>query len=273
MSKIEYDPVKDRFAGIIRNSRPLRRIFYALLDLFFLRSWHIRNLLKTAGDEYEQNGEWQLLDAGCGFGQYDRFILNRFENVEVDAVDIKTDYLEDNKHFFQKEIESGRIHFGKLDLLSLEKNRAYDFALCVDVLEHIEQDQLVMNNLHQALKRGGTLLIHSPSHYSEGDAGGEDSFVGEHARTGYSKNDIQTKLNDAGFKRIKTHYTYGFWGHKAWVLSVKWPMIWFNRLGLAAVLPLLLYYPIVMPFCLFLNWIDLFTSNPKGNGIYAIARK
>ena len=273
MSKIEYDPVKDRFAGIIRNSRTLRRIFYVLLDLFFLRSWHIRKILKTAGDEYEQKGKWQLLDAGCGFGQYDRFILSWFENVEVEAVDIKTDYLEDNRHFFRREIESGRIHFDKLDLLSLKKNRAYDFALCVDVLEHIEQDQLVMNNLYQALKSGGTLLIHSPSHYSEGDAGGEDSFVGEHARTGYSKNDIQVKLNNAGFEHIKTHYTYGFWGHKAWVLSVKWPMIWFNRLGLAAVLPLLIYYPIVMPFCVLMNGVDLFSSNPKGNGIYAIARK
>ncbi len=38
MNKIAYDPVKDRFARIVRKSKKLRKIFYTLLDLIFLRS-------------------------------------------------------------------------------------------------------------------------------------------------------------------------------------------------------------------------------------------
>lgn len=273
MSKIAYDPVKDRFAGIIRNSRWLRRLFYFLLDLFFLRSWHIRRILKNRGSQFDEKGEWKLLDAGCGFGQYDRFILSKFNNVNVHSVDVKEDYLEDNRHYFQDEIKKKRIQFYEADLLGFSSDIKFDFIICIDVLEHIENDVNVMKNLQKCLKDGGYFLMHSPSHYSEEDADEDDSFVGEHARPGYSKEEITSKLNSAGFDSVKPHYTYGFWGHKAWVLSVKWPMIWFNKIKLFAAIPLLIYYPIVMPFCLLLNFADLFTKNEKGNGIYALAIK
>lgn len=272
MSKIAYDPVKDRFAGIIRNSRWLRRLFYFLLDLFFLRSWHIRRMLKKKGTELDQKGEWKLLDAGCGFGQYDRFILSQFKNVKVHSVDVKKDYLDDNRHYFRDNIKEERIRFYEADLLDFSPDTTFDMVICIDVLEHIEADVSVMENLQKCLKDGGYFLMHSPSHYSEEDADEDDSFVGEHARPGYSKEQITSKLESAGFDSVKPHYTYGFWGHKAWVLSVKWPMIWFNKLNLFAAIPLLIYYPIVMPFCLLMNFADLYTKNEKGNGIYALAR-
>lgn len=273
MSKIAYDPVKDRFAVIIRNSRVLRRIFYFLLDLFFLRSWHIQRILKETAAKLDQEKEWKLLDAGCGFGQYERFILSRFKNVKVHSVDVKEDYLEDNRHYFHDDIKKGRIEFYNADLLEFTSETKFDYIICIDVLEHIQDDVKVMRNLHNCLKEDGYFLMHSPSHYSEEDADEDDSFVGEHARTGYSKEEITSKLTSAGFETVKSHYTYGFWGHAAWVLSVKWPMIWFTNIKLLAVLPLLIYYPIVMPFCLLMNLADLFTKNEKGTGIYALARK
>lgn len=273
MSKIEYDPVKDKFSAIIQNSRLLRRIFYFLLDLFFLRSWHLRRVINQVGTPLDKNSEWNLLDAGCGFGQYDRFILEQFKNVKVESVDVKKDYLRDNQHYFSDEIQLGRIRFYPADLLEFESNQSFDMAICIDVLEHIEEDVRVMKNISAHLKQGGYFLMHSPSHYSEEDGDEDDSFVGEHARPGYSKEEISEKLEDAGLKPETVHYTYGFWGHKAWVMSVKWPMIAFNKLSLLAALPLLIYYPVVMPFCLLMNLADLYTKNEKGNGIYALARK
>lgn len=273
MSKIEYDPVKDKFSAIIKNSRFLRRVFYFLLDLFFLRSWHLRRLISKTGSSMDRQGKWNLLDAGCGFGQYDRFILSRFKNVSVDSVDVKTDYLRDNEHYFEKEVNRDRIRFYYTDLLRFETDKMFDMAICIDVLEHIEEDVQVMKNISSQLKEGAYFLMHSPSHYSEEDGDEDDSFVGEHARPGYSKEEISEKLRRAGFEPQKVHYTYGFWGHKAWVLSVKWPMIAFNKLGLIAAFPLLIYYPIVLPVSLLMNLTDLYTKNEKGNGVYALARK
>lgn len=273
MSKIEYDPVKDKFSDIIRNSWFLRRIFYFLLDLFFLRSWHLRRTIKSIGSKLDSAREWNLLDAGCGFGQYDRFILSSFDNVKVDSVDVKVDYLRDNKHYFKREVQRGRINFYPADLLEFQTDQKFDMAICIDVLEHIHEDVRVMKNVSNSLKQGGYFIMHSPSHYSEEDGDEEDSFVGEHARPGYSKTEITKKLNSAGLKPQKVHYTYGFWGHKAWVMTVKWPMLWFNKIGLAAVLPLLIYYPVVLPVALLMNLADLYTTNNRGNGIYAVARK
>lgn len=273
MSTIAYDPVKDKFASLIRKNRLLRRFFYFLLDLFFLRSWHIRRIIKKSAKNLENKGEWNLLDAGSGFGQYDRFLLNEFKNIRVYSIDVKEDYLEDSRYYFNEEVREGRIHFETADLLNPALDHKFDFIICIDVLEHIEDDRRVINNLKNALKPGGYFLMHSPSHYSEEDGAGDDTFVGEHARAGYSKENITEKLLSAGLSPAKVHYTYGFWGHKAWILSVKYPMIWFNKLGMAAVLPLLAYYPVVMPFCLLMNLADLRTKNTKGNGIYALARK
>lgn len=272
MSSIAYDPVKDKFANFIRRNRFLRRFFYFLLDLFFLRSWHIRRIIKKTAGKLESKGEWHLLDAGSGFGQYDRFLLNEFKNIRVYSVDVKKDYLEDCRYYFNKEIREGRISFETTDLLNPDLDKKFDFIICIDVLEHIEDDRRVIQNLKKILNPGGYFLMHSPSHYSEEDGAGDETFVDEHARAGYSKEDITEKIRSAGLEPGKVNYTYGFWGHKAWVLSVKYPMIWFNKLGMAAIFPLLIYYPVVMPFCLLMNLADLGTKNKKGNGIYALAR-
>lgn len=273
MTKIAYDPIKDRFARIIRDSKRLRRLFYFILDLFFLRSWHLRRLLKEIGEGLEKKGQWKILDAGCGFGQYDYFFLKKFKNVSIHSVDLKEEYLEDNKFYFEKEVDEGRISFFRKDLLTFTTNEQFNLVLCVDVLEHIEDDVKVINNLSAALKTDGYLLMHSPSHYSEIDANEEDTFVGEHARTGYSKSEIEKKMMEADLLPLKTHYTYGKFGRQAWILSIKYPMILFNKLGLIALIPLMAYYPIVMPFVLLMNYMDLYSKNRKGTGIYAFAKK
>ena len=273
MSKIAYDPIKDKFSDIIKGSRTLRTLFYYLLDLFFLRSWHVRRLIKKYGQPFEKKGEWKLLDAGSGFGQYDRFLLSKFDNVVVHSIDVKEDYLQDSMEYFKPEIEQKKIQFYKSDLLNYSSDEKFNMIICVDVLEHIEEDVKVMRNLADVLKEGGYFIMHSPSHYSEEDADKDDSFVDEHARPGYSKREIFKKIESVGLDPVKIHYTYGFWGHKAWILSVKWPMIWFDKFGLMAAFILLLYYPIVLPFCLLMNTADLYAKNKKGNGVYALARK
>lgn len=273
MSRIAYDPVKDRFATLIRHNRFLRTGFYKLLDTFFLRSWYVRKKLNQYAAQTEQNGDWKLLDAGSGFGQYDRFILREFKNVSVKAVDVKRDYLDDCRHYFAKEIQQERIKFEYANLLSLEESSRFDIAICIDVLEHITEDVQVMENLNRALKPGGYFLMHSPSVYSEEDAGDDDSFVDEHARVGYSKQQISDKLNRAGFKPIEVAYTYGERGHFAWQLLIKYPMLWMNKIKLWALPIMAVYYIFTLPVGLILMKMDMAGDNEQGTGIYAVARK
>lgn len=273
MSRIAYDPVKDRFANIIRNNRLLQSIFYKLLDLFFLRSWYVRSILKEYGSAIDQQGYWTLLDAGSGFGQYDRFLLSEFPNIKVKAIDVKADYLQDSRKYFAREIQEGRISFQQENLLALTYEEDFDFTICIDVLEHIEQDRQVIENIHRALKPGGYFLMHSPSVYSEEDAGDDDSFVDEHARVGYSRADIQNKMESAGFSPVDIAYTYGKKGHLAWELLIKYPMLWMNKIKLWALPIMAVYYIFTLPFGLMLMKLDMWDTNEKGTGIYALARK
>ncbi len=273
MSRIAYDPVKDRFANIIRKFRFLRTLFYKLLDLFFLRSWYVRDILREYGSELDRQGEWKLLDAGSGFGQYDRFILDEFRNVKVKAIDVKADYLRDSRHYFEQAIRENRIDFQQEDLLELDYPEKFNFVICIDVLEHIEEDRTVMQNVYQALKPGGYFLMHSPSIYSEEDADGDDSFVDEHARVGYSEDDIAEKLESSGFELTDVAYTYGSKGHLAWELLIKYPMLWLTNMKLWALPLMAIYYVFTLPVGLVLMALDLRDENEQGTGIYALARK
>lgn len=273
MSRIEYDPIKDRFAQIIEGHHFLRTIFYKLLDLFFLRSWYIRKILRTYGAAFDDKGNWKLLDAGCGFGQYDRFILSHFKNVHVSSVDVKKDYLDDCRTYFKREISEQRITFNQANLLNFDETGEYDFIICVDVLEHIEEDEKVIANLHKALKPGGYFLMHSPSIYSEEDAGEEESFVGEHARTGYSKQQIREKTENAGLTSVEIEYTYGSKGHFAWKLLIQYPMLWMNKIKLWALPIMLIWYIFTLPVGLILMGLDIHDENEKGTGVYALAKK
>jgi SAM-dependent methyltransferase len=275
MSRIAYDPVKDTFAGMIRGRRWMRTLFYKVLNLFFLRSWHVRSKVRHLHSiRFPGQKIWDVLDAGSGFGQYDRFLLGEFPNSRISAVDVKDSYLDDCRHYFEKEIAAGRITFRNLDLLALNEREKYDFVLCVDVMEHIENDTKVLGNISRALREGGYFLMHSPSHLSGGDAEEhEGSFVDEHARTGYSKDDIDRKLRKSGMIPVDIHYTYRKWGHRSWVVMIKWPMLLLNRLGTWAAILLPLYYLVFLLPGLIMMSADLTVSNENGTGIIALAQK
>ncbi|MEX0679747.1 MAG: methyltransferase [Balneolales bacterium] len=295
MSKIAYDPTKDKFARWIRRSRFLRTVFFKTLDLFFLRSWYVRSSLRilyrnmysrpelirkaqvqsTVRDRDTTRSEkWKILDAGSGFGQYDRFMLKAFPNAEIHAIDVKEDYLEDCRSYFRKEMADGRIHFDNHDLTGDElPAEYYDLVVCVDVLEHISEDVEVMKRVHGALRPGGFLVMHSPSHFSEEDAGEDEFFVDEHARAGYSKKELMEKLQKSGMEPVSLQYSYGKWGHRAWVVLIKVPMLWFTRFGIITMIWLPLYYAFTLLPGVAMMWADHRNDNKRGTGILGIARK
>lgn len=275
MSKIAYDPTKDRFAVWIRRSRLLRTLFFITLDLFFLRSWYVRSALRFFFRGANARREhYNILDAGSGFGQYDRFMLKLFPNADIHALDIKEDYLEDCRYYFRKEIAKGRIRFDNRDLTQDDLSAdSYDLAVCVDVLEHIEDDTGVINRIRHVLKPGGLFVMHSPSHHSAEDAGEDEFFVDEHARAGYSKEDLSAKLRQAGLEPVSLDYSYGKWGHRAWVMLIQIPMLWFTRFGMKTLLWLPFFYVVTLIPGVIMMSVDRKQDNEWGTGILGVARK
>lgn len=269
---MQYEPIKRSLGRFFRKSPALRKLLYLLLDLLLLRSWHVRNAVRKRGLLLPGNA--YILDAGSGFGQYTWWMSSRHRDWRIKGVDISDDDINDCNDFFRRTNRSGRVIFEKCDLTELIDKDSYDLILTVDVMEHISDDEKVFMNFYHALKNKGAVIISTPS-----DKGGSDvhnekdaSFIDEHVRDGYGKEEITGKLKKAGFTRTEVFYTYGKAGRISWILSMKYPVRMLNISYLFFIL-LPFYYVIVFPVTLFLNLIDLNSFHKTGTGLLVIAEK
>lgn len=269
---MDYDPIKNRFGDLVAERPWLTRPFYAALQLFFLRNWYVRRELNRVISQYPNRTNLRILDAGTGFGQFSFHMAKNFPGLRIEAVDVKDEYLERARRFFDSQGLSGRVSFAKDDLTDLQATGPFDLILSVDVMEHIEDDERVFRNFKSVLAPGGLLIINTPSDLGGSDTSGLDgqSFIGEHVRDGYNKDDLSEKLQSAGLHPRKMIYTYGVFGDIAWRLLIKLPMI---LLGASKYLVLLLpfYYVPILPIGILLNFLDLRSANEEGTGLLVVA--
>ena len=276
---MQYDPIKRKLGSVFNANPAMRKLFYRLLDILLLRSWHIRKEIKIW--EKQVSGPQNILDAGSGFGQYEYYLAKRNKDWKIKAVDVKEEQVDDCNNFFSK-IGLSQVHFEVADLTKFVEPEKFDLILCVDVMEHIEEDELVLSNYCKSLKKGGMLLISTPSdqggsdvhHHDHDDYvnDGTHSFVDEHVRDGYGIEEISDKMKRAGFTKTEVYYQYGKPGKIAWKLSMKYPIVMLNKSYLFFII-LPFYYLLTFPFVLILNWMDLKGNHKTGTGVVAKAWK
>lgn len=269
---MQYDPIK-RSLGIVFNKKPfLRKLFYRLLDLLLLRTWHIKKAIRCWKKEYKAQAN--ILDAGSGFGQYSYYLSKQSKNWNILGVDVKTEQIEDCNQFFTQIGKSEKVKFEFADLTKFNKVEEYDLILSVDVMEHILEDVVVFKNFHQALKNGGMVLISTPSDQGGSDVHDEDdhSFIDEHVRDGYNIKEIEDKLKEAGFSKVEANYSYGAPGKISWKLSMKFPILLLNASKLFFII-LPIYYLIAYPISFILNYFDVNLKHKTGTGLIVKAYK
>lgn len=267
---MKYDPVKRVFGDMVARRPFLRKMFYRLLDLMFLRTWHVKKEIRKL---YGRDDKLSIFDAGMGFGQYSYFMARYFRNCGIFGIDVKEEQVEDCNFFFGKcGYKNTRFEIG--DLTKIDYKEKFDFILNVDVMEHIVEDELVLKNFGSALKKGGKLLINTPSDLGGSDAHdhGDESFIEEHARNGYSREDITSKVERAGLKVTNFRYAYGKFGTISWRFGIKYPIL---IAGASKIFILLLpfYYLFTLWFVLILMWLDTITENKEGTGVILVAEK
>lgn len=268
---VEYDPIKSKLGSVFNNSVSGRKLFYKLLDLLLLRTWHVkkevRSWRKSAGHDTT------ILDAGSGFGQYSYYLSRLDANWKITAVDVKQEQIQDCTDFFER-AGIGNVTFAFADLTTYVRENSYDLVLSVDVMEHILEDRKVLENLYKSLKPGGMLIISTPSDQGGSDVHdhSHDSFIDEHVRDGYSITDMDEKLKTAGFNRVDIRYSYGRPGKISWKISMKTPLLMLNKSKFFFII-LPLYYLIVFPFALVLNRMDVALKHKTGTGLIVKAFK
>jgi len=258
---MQYDKIKDKFAGLIDRFPFLRKLFYTSLDMLLLRQQYVKREIKKF---FPKDKPIRFYDAGAGFGQYSYFILKHFNKARVHAVDLKTDYMDSFARYAAKHNWQD-FTAQQADLTAYVPKDKFDLILAIDIMEHIENDVQVLRNFRKVLDKNGKLIISSPSNFD-----GSAKFTEEHFRPGYSKEQIISKLEKAGFKVVSFDYSYGKWGHLAWLLSMKYPM---SMLGISKLFFLLLpfYYLLFYPLSALFVLCDLNMKNKTGTGVIMVA--
>ena len=268
---MQYDPIKRSLGNVFNKHVMLRKLFYRLLDLLLLRTWHIKREIRRWARQ--RQGAAEVLDAGSGFGQYAYYMGRKHPEWNILGVDVKTEQIEDCTQFFRA-IGFDHVQFDYADLTRFRRENTYDLVLSVDVMEHIQEDVKVFENLCHSMKPGGMLLISTPSDQGGSDVHDHDheSFIDEHVRDGYNIGEIEDKLRKAGFSRVKARYSYGTPGRISWRLSMKYPITMLNTSRVFFIL-LPIYFLLTYPVAFLLNYLDVADRHATGTGLIVNAWK
>jgi SAM-dependent methyltransferase len=270
---MQYDPVKRKLGALFNTTPFLRKLFYRLLDLLLLRSWHVHSELRSWISKHRNSAAY-ILDAGAGFGQYTYWLSGLGRKWRIKAIDVKTEQVADCNQFFKRIGRDERVNFVVDDLVTYREPDTFDLVVCVDVMEHILEDEQVLANYAASLKTGGMLIISTPSDQGGSDVHGdeEESFIEEHVRDGYNIEDMKAKLLRNGFSKAEPRYSYGAPGKISWRLSMKYPLLMLQATKLFyIVLPF--YYLVTYPISFVLNWLDVQQKHATGTGLIVRAWK
>jgi glycosyltransferase involved in cell wall biosynthesis len=185
--------------------------FYILQSLRNARGfnrWMLRQVLPFVGQ--------RVLEAGCGIGSLSEGLLDRERLVCVD-----------NDRFYVQRIGQRYGHLAnvsvrELDLLRMAdhvedlRREDLDTIVCMNVLEHLDDDGRTLADFHRILRPGGHAIILVPAHqwlYT-----GVDRALG-HVRR-YTRRELELKMCAAGFEVV---HSQGFnrLGSMGWFVSGK----------------------------------------------------
>jgi len=198
----------------------------------------------------------RVLEIGSGNGNFTRFLLGK------DRV-VATDYSENHlRTLRQRFVESDRFRIHRFDATETPapvlREHQVDTVICLNVLEHIEDDVAALRNMRSLLAPGGRLILLVPS--LKALFGSLDIGL-EHYRR-YSRSELLERVREAGFE-IEDTFFFNLWGIPGWFIN--------SRILRRKVLPKFqLYF-----FTLFHPLIKLerYFKTPFGLSVITIAKK
>lgn len=151
----------------------------------------------------------KILEVGCGIGN---FTLTLAKFGDVTAIDLDPNLINKFKKNQNSKIEAG---FGDIEKGEyFFKSEFFDTIVCVNVLEHIDDDTKALKNMYQLLDKRGHLILLVPIHkFLFGEI---DKSVGHFRR--YNPGELVKKMEDIGYKII-TSKRLNFLGAIGWFIS------------------------------------------------------
>ena len=133
-----------------------------------------------------------LLEIGPGYGQYTQALAGRVDRLV--AADV-SEACAAGIHGIAPHVEGRVADLADPGFAGAVGRAAFDHAVCLNVLEHLEDDAAALARIGEALRPGGALLLLVPAHPAL--YGPMDAHAGHFRR--YTRRDLAGKLARAGF--------------------------------------------------------------------------
>ncbi|OGK41749.1 hypothetical protein A3A74_01490 [Candidatus Roizmanbacteria bacterium RIFCSPLOWO2_01_FULL_35_13] len=105
-------------------------------------------------------GRKKILDIGCGAGTIDFYLADKGH--DVTGIDISGkaigSCIQTAKNLGLKNVKFKQVNFPKETI-----SGKFDFIICSEVIEHLEDDKLAIEKIVKLLKKGGILILTTPS--------------------------------------------------------------------------------------------------------------
>jgi SAM-dependent methyltransferase len=163
---------------------------------------------------YSQFEPWighRILDVGCGIGNVTQLYADRDLVIGLDVIPEELDVIKSRLN--GSNFEGHLMDVGSASLAAF-RGREIDTVMCLNVLEHVRDDEAALRNIRDLLIPRGHLCLLVPVY---GWLFGPMDEIDRHHRR-YSRRDLNLKLRDAGFEIVHQRY-FNFAGICAWFLT------------------------------------------------------
>ncbi|MGC9358113.1 MAG: class I SAM-dependent methyltransferase [Anaerolineae bacterium] len=211
-----YGPLADLYLRIVGTTSPFALNCY----------WLLRRTLRHLDPRPRK-----ILDAGCGKGDFTFAVADLLPEADVLGVDASPAKSHEFAHYednievcneLNEILGMPNVRFEKRDLMNLDESGVFDFIFCIHVLEHIEDNEVVLQNLAQALKPGGYLYVQMPSRvdlsvkFLEAYLGDRLAWEkAEHIGL-LTRDELVTKVDATGLEVLRATSEFGYLLTLAW---------------------------------------------------------
>jgi SAM-dependent methyltransferase len=149
----------------------------------------------------------RVLDAGCGDGLLSLAMAKRHPTWALVGVDLRDDLLEGaRKRAAARGLANARFLPGNLEQPLPERHR--DAVTAVECLSEIPDDRQALRMMREALRPGGLLVVQVPERDWQPVLPGSPGTWREQVRQGYTAEQLQALLEEAGFAEVEVRPTY-----------------------------------------------------------------
>lgn len=154
----------------------------------------------------------RVIEAGCGIGNFTGTLLDREAVLAVDLADYAMDAVR-KRYTGRPNLELAQCDISGAEFRALSRFRA-DACVCLNVLEHIEDDLAALRGMGFVVRSGGTVVLVVPAFGAL--YGPIDRRVGHYRR--YSRRAIRDLAASARLRIRKLHYLnfagfFGWWAN------------------------------------------------------------